>query len=397
MSEWKEYSFKKIYDFSSGLSKAASEFGSGYPFLSFKEVFNNFFLPENLPNLVNSTNKERESCSIKRGDVFLTRTSETEDELGMSSVALKDYPNATFNGFTKRLRPKNNYPLVSKFVGYYLRTKSFRDQIISMASSTTRASLNNSMLEHLTILAPKQDEQRKIASVLSSLDDKIDLLYRQNQTIEKLAEVLFDSWFEDKDLTNKISDLIDLQNGYAFKSKSFQEYGVDRVLKIKNIDGGIVNIKETDFVSSEVAESIDEKFCIKTGDILFAMTGAKIGKLGIIPKTDYRLWLNQRVGLLKEKYDGSRFLAYLQLKSEYGKDYIENTATGSAQPNISGTGIENCEFPEISKEQIIEYSATIKPLFEKLISNLGQIRILENLRDTLLPKLMSGEVIISDE
>jgi type I restriction enzyme S subunit len=258
-------------------------------------------------------------------------------------------------------------------------------------------SLTVPVINEIDISLPQKDEQNEIAEVLSSLDDKIDLLHRQNQTLERMAETLYDAWFEEKELTSLVSDLISLQNGYAFKSKSFQDFGVDRVLKIKNISGGIVDIETTDYVSHETVENLDEKFSISTGDILFAMTGAKIGKMGIIPKTDYKLWLNQRVGLFKEKYYGSRFLAYLRLKSDYGKDYIENTATGSAQPNISGTGIENCEFPEITKQEIIDYSKQLAPLYEKVIFNLGQIQKLEALRDTLLPKLMSGEIRIDTD
>src|SRR5947207_14677653 len=104
--EWKTVPLRDLYEFSSGLSKPRSEFGFGYRFLSFKDVFHNYFVPAHLVELVNSTQEEQLSCSIKKGDVFLTRTSETIDELGMSSVALKDYEGAIFNGFTKRLRPK---------------------------------------------------------------------------------------------------------------------------------------------------------------------------------------------------------------------------------------------------------------------------------------------------
>src|SRR6056297_1411360 len=99
-SEWRTVSLDELYEFSSGLSKPRSAFGSGYPFLSFKDVFYNSSIPEQLTELVNSNDQERTRCSIKRGDVFLTRTSETMDELGMSCVALRDVPNATFNGFT---------------------------------------------------------------------------------------------------------------------------------------------------------------------------------------------------------------------------------------------------------------------------------------------------------
>lgn len=278
------------------------------------------------------------------------------------------------------------------FMYYHLLSEEFQFYIEMVATGTTIPNVPLKGIRKYTFNLPSTPEQRAIASVLSSLDDKIDLLHRQNQTLEQMAETLYDAWFEESEYTSRISDLIDLQNGYAFKSKSFQDFGKDRVLKIKNISGGIVDIETTDFVSHETVKNLDEKFSISTGDILFAMTGAKIGKMGIIPKTDYKLWLNQRVGLFKEKYYGSRFLAYLHLKSDFGKDYIENTATGSAQPNISGTGIENCEFPELTEQEIIDYSNQLAPLYEKVIFNLGQIQKLEMLRNTLLPKLMSGEI-----
>ncbi|MFI3217529.1 MAG: restriction endonuclease subunit S [Methylococcales bacterium] len=148
-------------------------------------------------------------------------------------------------------------------------------------------------------------------------------------------------------------------------------------------------------VAKNLSNNTPERFKVNTGDILIAMTGAEIGKLGIVPKTNKVLWLNQRVGLLREQYKGSKYLAYLQLKSEFGQDYIQNTATGSAQPNISGTGIENCGFPFISEDKIKEYSEEIDSFYEKLIFNLGQIQTLETLRDNLLPKLMSGEVRVN--
>ena len=120
MNEWKKVKLGELYEVHNGLSKGRQFFGSGYPFLTFSTVFNNWFLPETLDSLVQSSNKEREACSIKRGDVFITRTSETMDELGMSSVALKDYPNATYNGFTKRLRPTTD-DVIPEYIGYYLR------------------------------------------------------------------------------------------------------------------------------------------------------------------------------------------------------------------------------------------------------------------------------------
>jgi type I restriction enzyme S subunit len=149
--EWKSLPLDQIYDFSSGLSRPRSAFGSGHPFLAFKDIFYNSAVPEELTELVNSTEQERFRCSIRRGDVFLTRISETMDELGMSCVALRDVPNATFNGFTKRLRPRDSEIVTPEYARYYFRAPTFRQFVTAMSSLSTRASLNNEMLARLWI------------------------------------------------------------------------------------------------------------------------------------------------------------------------------------------------------------------------------------------------------
>lgn len=280
---------------------------------------------------------------------------------------------------------KGNNP---KFIYYFLQILNFE----KYSDKSTVPGVNRNHLHLEEVKLPPLPEQCAIASVLSSLDDKIDLLHRQNATLEALAETLFRQWFVEEEHSNNLTQLIEIQNGYAFKSNDFKTGGIDGVVKIKNISGGVVDIENTDFIDESVASLTNEKFKIYSGDILIAMTGAEIGKLGIIPYTSKKLWLNQRVGLLKEKFMGGRFLAYLQLKSEFGQDYIFNTATGSAQPNISAIDIEKCAFPSLTAGQIKLYTDKIYPFYEKIIFNHGQIRTLTQLRDTLLPKLMSGEM-----
>lgn len=189
MEEWKEYKLGDLYDVHNGLSKGGKFFGSGYPFLSFKTVFNNYFLPPVLPDLVQSDEKEQNGYNIKRGDVFVTRTSETSEELGMSSVALKDYPFATYNGFTKRLRPKDPSLVFPEFIGYYLRSTKFRNLFYGLASSmSTRASLANGDLLGIKVFLPSYETQERIAWILKSLDDKIELNRRINENLEQQAQ-----------------------------------------------------------------------------------------------------------------------------------------------------------------------------------------------------------------
>jgi type I restriction enzyme S subunit len=198
MGNWKEHSLLELFDVTNGLTKGSAYFGSGSPFLTFKEIFKDCFLPEELTNLANSSEKEQIKCSIKKGDVFITRTSETFDELGITSVALKDYPNATFNGFTKRLRPKSVAVEISpQYLAFYFRSSYFRRQVLSLTTMTTRASLNNEMLARLTLLLPDIDTQIAIAGVLFHLHRKIRANQQINQTLEMMAQAVFKSWFVD--------------------------------------------------------------------------------------------------------------------------------------------------------------------------------------------------------
>jgi type I restriction enzyme S subunit len=196
-SEWREHSLLDIYDVTNGLNKGRKEFGFGYPFLTFKEVFYNYFVPEELTSLANTNTKERHKCSVRTGDVFITRTSETFDELGMSCVAIKDYPDASFNGFCKRLRPNGLIEIDAEYSAFFFNSPGFRKQILSLANMSTRASLNNDMLKSLTVKLPPLDVQQSIAKVLVDLHDKIQLNHQINQTLEQMAQAIFKSWFVD--------------------------------------------------------------------------------------------------------------------------------------------------------------------------------------------------------
>lgn len=97
MSKITKYALAELYDMSSGISSTKEQSGHGSPFVSFSTVFNNYFLPEELPDLMDTNEKEQEIYSIKTGDVLITRTSETIDELAMSCVSVRDYPGATYS------------------------------------------------------------------------------------------------------------------------------------------------------------------------------------------------------------------------------------------------------------------------------------------------------------
>lgn len=158
---------------SSGISSTKEQSGHGSPFVSFSTVFNNYFLPEELPDLMDTNEKEQEIYSIKTGDVLITRTSETIDELAMSCVSVRDYPGATYSGFTKRLRPKVKGVAYPKYMAFYFRSDLFRKAVTNNAFMTLRASFNVDIFTFLDVYLPDYDEQVKIGDMLYSIECKI--------------------------------------------------------------------------------------------------------------------------------------------------------------------------------------------------------------------------------
>ncbi|HIF9197768.1 TPA: restriction endonuclease subunit S [Photobacterium damselae] len=462
-SNWKTARLLDQYEVRSGLSKPAKDFGTGYPFLTFKDVFYNYFTPEVLGDLVESTDKERDGCSVKRGDVFLTRTSETMNELGMSCVALKDYEDATFNGFCKRLRPNEQCELVPEYVGYYLRSPKFRQAMLAFSTMSTRASLNNEMIGRLEISYPPKEAQRHIAHVLKTIDNKITLNRQINQTLEQMAQTLFKSWFVDFDpvidnaldagnpipdelqhraearkamrqgqaatdkegkgfkrlpddvrqlfpdafeeselgwvpkgwVASDLNEIATVLSGFAFKSKDFQDTGLG-VIKIKNIgsDKGvdIYDIQRID----EAVGSACERFRLKDGDLLMAMTGATVGKFGsLVTENGETYYLNQRVAKLVPKDSNSEYL-YCTLNRDKADAYIVNAAQGSAQPNISAKDILAMPLITAPKHLRELFNGKVNGSFKKMIQLRKQAITLTKLRDTLLPKLISGELRLDD-
>ncbi len=233
---------------------------------------------------------------------------------------------------------------------YYKLVDSHETLRMHGQAGTAVPIVNKGDFEEINLPIPIDlEEQKSIASILNSLDDKIDLLHRQNKTLEALTETLFRQWFveeaEEGWKTGKLGDYVKVQGGYAFKSKYFKENGFAGIIKITNISMGNVDVQNSQFVDEEAVKNLDkDKFKIKGDDFLIAMTGAEIGKIGIVENTSKEIWVNQRFGKLVPKVPFGEYIGYLAFKSREGQDHIINAASGSAQENISSGSLEEMDF-----------------------------------------------------
>lgn len=246
------------------------------------------------------------------------------------------------------------------------------------------------------LLAPIE-EQKAIASVLSSLDDKIDLLHRQNTTLERMAETLFRQWFVEEVQEDwkegRVSDLVNILSGFAFKSSSFNDNGEFELITIKAVQDGYLELNNADRIQI-LPEKLPE-YCILTyGDILLSLTG-NVGRCCVVDSE--KLLLNQRVAKLQPKKLRDWAFTYVLFRQLSLKSQLEELAKGTAQANLSPIETANIEL-KLPPEGLLEnFSLLTTPLLDKLLKNKKQIQTLEKLRDNLLPKLMSGEVKVSHE
>jgi type I restriction enzyme S subunit len=275
-----------------------------------------------------------------------------------------------------------------KFVFYFLNTLDFQGFNAGSAVPT----LNRNHIHEIPVKIPPLPEQRAIASVLSSLDDKIDLLHRQNKTLETMAETLFRQWFvgdaDDGD-TGQISDLVDFNPNRKLPKGSVAPY-----LEMANVNTTVFHPENwymRAFTSGMKFMNGDTLLaritpCLENGKSVF-VTFLDANQVG---------WGSTEFIVMRSKENLHPFFTYALVRNRGFRDYAEGCLEGSS-------GRQRVDVGHLSKFEINIPDGNVVTLFNnamdsiasKLHSNFIQIRTLSNIRDTLLPKLMSGEVRVA--
>lgn len=393
----------ELYTVHNGLSKGRKFFGSGYPFLSFSTVFNNYFIPNELVDLVQSDEKEQNIYSISRGDVFVTRTSETSDELGMSCVALKDYPRATYNGFTKRMRPIATDLVHPEYIGYYMRMPSFRGEFQAFSTMTTRASLRNEDLLSLTILLPPMEQQIKIAEVLQTYDKLIENNQKQIKLLEEAAQRLYKEWFVDLRFPGyedvKVVDGV--PEGWRYKRvEEFGEVITGKTPSTSKTEyyGGNIPFVTIPDMHGNVFPLVTEKTLTKVGADtqknkylpVNSVIVSCIATVGLVNIAVEACQTNQQINSVILQNDNELYFFYESMKRI--KALLDGVGSnGATMTNVNKTKFSNIKVLYPVEDLIKRYNELCKPIFDKILALSKSIIKAEQARDRLLPKLMNGE------
>jgi len=280
----------------------------------------------------------------------------------------------------------------NEFLFYCL--KYSKNDLLASETGTVFGSINKDTLNNFSIPLPPLPEQKAIAEVLSSIDDKIDLLHRQNKTLEEMAMTLFRQWFIEPTKDG-------LPEGWE--------------------EGKLGDSELSKIIPSGIKEFEGFKTYLATGDIEGTLIkgGVEItynnrpSRANMQPEK-YSVWFAKKEGVRKllmfddysniDKYilstgftglktnELSHYYIWCFILHEDFQDIKDSLVSGSVQPDIPNEAVSQIFIPRPPDEVLLTFNKKVKPLFTKIQFNTSQIQTLEKLRDTLLPKLMSGEV-----
>jgi type I restriction enzyme, S subunit len=278
-----------------------------------------------------------------------------------------------------------------KFIYYLLKTIDFS----SLNTGSAVPSLNRNHVHELDINIPSVKEQKAIAAVLSNLDDKIDLLHRQNKTLEAMAETLFKQWFvveAREDWEEKpLKDVCSINNGYAFKSPTYTEKG-QKIIRTMNFSNHWIELNNLVYISEELAKEL-EKYYLQRNDFLLVMVGASLGNFAIVTKDVLPSLQNQNMWCFRAKDNIQQHYLNFVLRQLINETL--HSASGSAREFFQKGVFYELQIIVPPFNFMEKFENYVEKLFSKIELNRFQIQTLETLRDKLLPKLMSGEIRVN--
>ena len=385
MSEWKEYKLGDIADINMGQSPNSSfynKIGGGIPFLQGNRTFG-FKYPtfDTYTTAITKIAEQNDVIMSVRAPVGDVNITPVKMCLGRGVCGLR-----ANNGNQEFL--------------YYLM-RYYAKELINKESGTVFGSINRNDIYNLIIKQPSNREQTQIASILSSLDDKIAVNRKICENLEAQAQALFKHWFIDF-APFKDGKFIESDSGTVYLSDISEQItdGVHNSVKdepnssymlfsCKNIVGGVLNKSSFRSISKDTFDLLRKRTKLAKGDVLLSSVGT-IGEIAIVEEEPVNYEFQRSVAIVKPKQNIGTYFVYNALLANKAK--LQHAAHGAVQQCLFIGDLKKVEVCCFDKAKAFLYNETVKPLFEE-ISKLHQENLrLSTLRDTLLPKLMSGQI-----
>jgi len=385
-----------------------SLYGGAFPFIQTGDVkAANFYLTEYTQTY--NENGLAQSKLWKKGTLLITIAANIGDTaiLGIDAC----FPDSIV-GF-------ESYENVSdiRYVKYYLDYIKLELKAISAGTTQDNMSLEKLLSRNLYVHG--YHIQQKIASFLYAYDELIENNTQRIKLLEEMAEEIYKEWFarlrfpgyettkffniEGNEVTHNTTDalpegwekkpinsFVNIISGYAFKTESFDSEGDYKLVTIKNVQDGYFVTETTDYIH-EIPKNLKDDCKLKDKDIILSLTG-NIGRICMVHGENYIL--NQRVAKLKPKENSFHEFTYLMFKNKFLRATLENLSNGAAQQNLSPIEMGKLEFPIPKNEIITKFSKLTKSFFDEIIILYKKNQLLQQTRDLLLPRLISGKLSV---
>jgi len=373
--------------------------------LNYMDIYNHSTLTEDYPfEKVTAPRKQVLSSSVQRGDVFFTPSSETPDDIGHSAVFIGDLENIVHSYHTIRFRSVSNEYLDDHFKSHVFQGVDTYEYFRKRASGSTRFTLSLPVFNELELTVPSLPEQKKIASILNSVDEVIEKTQSKINKLQDLKKGMMNELltkgighteFKDSELgripkswevkkMNSISEVIDSLH----ETPSFSDQGIAMV-RVTDIKRGFLNLTKTKKVTKDTFEKFIKKYRPSVGDIVMS----RVGSYGIssFVETHEPFCMGQNTVVIHPKHINGRFL-YECLNSKLIQKQIELEVAGSGYKSISLADIRALTIPIPPKKEQEVIQSTLLSIDDQTICQKQKLTQTQSLKKSLMQVLLTGKV-----
>ena len=359
----------------------------GTPIVTVEHLGNRTFTEQNLPKVSDKDKERLKKYILSTGDIVFSRVGSVD----RCSYVDEQHNGWMFSGRCLRVRPTRD--IDSLYLYYYFCLESTQQFVRNIAVGATMPSINTKLLGEVPIRIPDINKQKKIANILSGLDDKIELNNKINENLERQIQALYKSWFIDfaprmgsKPASWKTADIYSLANiiyGAPFASKKFNTEGIGKpIIRIRDL-------KEQQF-ATYTTERHPKGYLLQPGDIVVGMDGEFRPYIW----GNNEAWLNQRICVFENKRPHGKAFLYCTLKPLLYA--VERTQIATTVIHIGKKDFDAFSITLPDEKTLDSFDLLTAPMIQQIVLNCFEKKRLADLRNILLPKLMSGEIDVED-
>lgn len=385
-----------------GLTKPKAIRGQGVPMIAMGEVFANNRIFSIEMERVPTTEKELTASSVYEGDLLFARQSLVLEGAGKCCIVKEVKEPTVFESHLIRVRIDRS-KAIPDYIYYYFNSYHGEKNIKTIVEQVAAAGIRGSDLVNLYIPIPPINIQNQIVHIIMKIDDKIAINTSINENLEQQIEAILLNLIQSDSLkdsieTIKLGDYLYIKGRIGWKGLKKDEY-LDqsdyRIINGESLTKSGIDWKKAGYISAERYEESPE-IMLQVGDILLSKDGT-IGKIGFVDKLDSPSTVASGIFVIrniKPEIISTQFIFYL-LKSKLFNSFIASRTEGSVIPHLYQKDFMEFTFPLPNAEEMQRFDSLTAPLFSTIITNLRENELLSAARDSLLPKLMNGEIDVS--